>query len=142
MTTKERSWTTILINRPFQLKLLAYFLAFFALITTSLYSTTYLFYLNLKNKGLNVGIPEDHAYFQFLIHQKHDLDLLFIGLAIFNLVVLIVMVIILSHRIAGPLHKFKQLLESPDAVDKIKLRENDFFHEIVPLINKLKEKIK
>ena len=64
MTVKERSWTSLLINPPFQLKLLSYFVVLFVLTTITLYSTTYLFFWNMKNKGLNVGIPEGHVYYQ------------------------------------------------------------------------------
>ena len=79
MTVKERSWTNILINRSFQLKLMGYFVLLFIVTTISLYSTTFLFFWNMKNKGLNVGIPEGHVFYQFLLNQKHDLDMLFIG---------------------------------------------------------------
>src|SRR5688572_18823596 len=102
MSVKERSWTRILINGPFQFKLLSYFVVLFILTTISLYSTTYLFFWSMKNKGLNVGIPEGHIYYQFLLNQKHDLDMLFIGLAVFNLVLLLTVGFIVSHRIAGP----------------------------------------
>lgn len=142
MNVKERSWINILINPSFQLKLLSYFIALFVLTTVSLYSTTYLFFWNMKQKGLKVGIPDGHVYYQFLQNQKHDLDLLFIGLAAFNFFLLVAVGFIISHRIAGPVHKVKSFLRSPETHDKIQLRENDFFKELGPIVNDLKDKMK
>jgi hypothetical protein len=142
MSVKERSWTSILINRAFQIKLLSYFVALFILTTITLYSTTYLFFWNMKNKGLNVGIPEGHVYYQFLLNQKHDLDLLFIGLAVINFLLLIGVGFVVSHRIAGPIHKVKTFLQDPATHDKVQMRQNDFFKELGPIVNELKDRIK
>lgn len=142
MNVKERNWKNIIINPSFQLKLLSYFVVVFVLTTITLYSTTYLFFWNMKQKGLKVGIPEGHVYYQFLQNQKHDLDLLFIGLALVNFIVLISVGFIVSHRIAGPLYKFKKFLKNPESEDKIQLRQNDFLKELEPLVNDLKDKMK
>lgn len=140
MTTKERSWTSILINKTFQLKLMSYFIVLFVLTTISLYSTTFLFFWSMKNKGVNVGIPDGHVYYQFLTNQKHDLDMLFIGLATINFFLLITVGLILSHRIAGPIHKVKQFLQDPEQNEPIQMRENDFFKELGPIVNKFGKK--
>lgn len=139
---KERSWTSILINKPFQLKLMGYFVGLFVLTTITLYSTTFLFFWNMKQKGLKVGIPEGHVYYEFLLNQKQDLDLLFIGLATVNFVLLLATGFIVSHRIAGPIHKIKQVLQKPSSFEKVQLRQNDFFQELGPIVNDVKDKLK
>ena len=141
MSIKERSWTNILINPAFQIKLLSYFVMLFIITTATLYSTTYLFFWNMKNKGLNVGIPEGHVFYHFLSNQKHDLDLLFIGLAAFNFILLLTVGFIISHRIAGPIHKLKQHLDNPDGKSEpLQFRQNDFFKELGPIVNNLRDK--
>ena len=141
MSIKERSLNKIWINGPFQLKLIGYFVGLFILSTACLYSTTYLFFWNMKNKGLKVGIPEGHIFHQFLEAQKHDLDMLFIGLAAANFVLLLIVTLIISHRIAGPIYKMKQHLQDPSLKDEpFKFRQNDFFRELEPIINELKDK--
>lgn len=142
MTVKERSWTSILINKAFQFKLISYFVGLFVLTTLTLYSTTYLFFWNMQKKGMSVGIPEGHVYYQFLQNQKHDLDLLFIGLAITNFLLLIGVGFVVSHRIAGPIHKIKIFLQDPKNHDKVQMRQNDFFKELGPIVNDLKDKMK
>lgn len=96
----------------------------------------------MKQKGLRVGIPDGHVYYQFLQNQKHDLDLLFIGLAAVNFLLLITVGFIISHRIAGPLHKVKAFLKSPESFDEVQLRENDFLQDFSPILNELKNKLK
>ncbi len=143
MAEKTRHLKNIFINPGFQLRLMSYFVVLFLLTTTCLYSTTFLFFWNMKKKGQEVGIPDGHVFYQFLQNQKSDLDLLFIGLAGLNLVLLLGVGFILSHRIAGPLYKLRHHLQnlrntSPD----YKTREKDFFQDMIPVVNDLRDKLK
>jgi hypothetical protein len=144
MAQKKRQLKNILIEPQFQLKLLSYFVVLFAITTVSFYSVILIFFQRLKQKGLNVGLSPNHVFFDFLRHQKQDVDLLFIGLTVLNFLLLIGVGFIVSHRIAGPIHNLKNYLGntlSKDSVD-FKLRKNDFLTDLVPIINKLKTKIK
>lgn len=146
MTNTEappRQIKNLFINPRFQLKLLSYFVGLFVLTTLSLYSTTFLFFWRLKQKALNVGIPEGHIFFKFLSNQKDDLDILFIGLAIFNFLLLIAVGFIISHRIAGPLHKMQNYLKNiSSGSEDFNLRQTDFFQELKPSLSELKNKVK
>lgn len=138
-----RQFKNFLINPKFQFKFLTYFIVLFFITTVSLYSTTFLFFYRMKQKALNVGIPDGHVFFKFLSNQKHDLDTLFIGLAVFNFLLLISVGFVISHRIAGPIFKLKkQMGQATPELDEYKLRETDFFQELEPLVKELKEKIK
>ena len=138
---EPRKFKNMLINPRFQLKFLGWFVGLFLFITASLYSTTFLFYYRLKEKALNVGIPNGHIFFKFLGDQKQDLDQLFIGLCVVNFFIFIGVTFLISHRIAGPIFKLKKMLvaDKPDSQD-FKLRESDFFQELAPLIKTLKDK--
>jgi hypothetical protein len=137
-----RELKNYLINSAFQLKLLGYFAVMYIITTLCLYSTVYLFFWRFKEKALKVGIPEGHVFFDFLTYQKTDMDQLFLGLAALNFFVLLAAGLILSHRIAGPIHKLKihLRLEAP-ASEPFTLRENDFFRELEPIMKDLKEKL-
>lgn len=139
----QRKAKNILPSPLFQLKLLSYFFGLFTLTTISLYSTTYLFFWRFKNKALSVGIPDGHIFFKFLQGQKDQLDYVFIGLVIFNFILLATIGFIVSHRLAGPILKIKNHLETLDSnTPDLKLRDTDFFKELEPIINNLKRKIK
>lgn len=139
----RRKPSNLLILPGFQFKLLGYFVALFLLTSASLYSASYLFFHRLNQKALSVGIPEGHVFFKFIANQKHDLDMLFIGLAIVNLILLIATVIVLSHRIAGPFLKLKKHLHSIHREsDNFKLRESDFFQDLEGTVDSLRDKLK
>lgn len=139
----KRKLTNYLLNPEFQLKLLSYFIGLFLLTTVSLYSVSYLFFWRLSEKALSVGIPKGHVFFRFLADQKTDLDLLFVALAVFNFLLLIGTGFVVSHRIAGPIFKLKRHLgEMKRDSDNFKLRDKDFFKDLEPLVDSLKEKMK
>ena len=136
-----RKFKNMFINPKFQLRFLGWFVGIFLFTNVTLYSTTFLFYYRLKEKALNVGIPNGHIFFKFLNDQKEDLDQLFIGLSIVNFLILIGVTFLISHRIAGPIFKLKKMLaEDNQDSEEFKLRETDFFQELAPLIKSLKDK--
>jgi len=143
MKSKKRQWRNILIEPEFQLRLLSYFVGLFVLTTISLYSTTYLFFHRLVQKGLHVGIPPGHIFYRFLQEQKAELDWVFVGLALVNLILLLGVGFIVSHRVAGPIFKLKNYLanltpQSPP----FSLRKKDFLKELEPVVSAVKDKIK
>ena len=139
----ERKLKNFLLNPDFQIKLLSYFVGLFILTTISLYSTTFLFFWRLKEKALSVGIPSGHIFYRFIDGQKSDLDLTFVLLTLFNLLLLVGTGFIVSHRIAGPLYKIKKYLKGINSEsEEFRLRDKDFFKDIEPVINELKDKIK
>ena len=141
LDSASRQWKNLFINPLFQLRFLSYFVGLFIISTASLYSTLYLFFWMIKDKAISVGLPHNHVFFKFLANEKSDLDILFIGLASFNFLLLIGIGFIISHRIAGPLDKLKNQLEQiTDDSYAFKLRESDFFQELEPIVKKLKAK--
>jgi hypothetical protein len=146
MSEKEvpsRQLKNLIVNPKVQYKLITVFLGLFLLTVATLYSTFYLFFWRFKEKALSVGIPDGHVFFRFLSEQKSSLDTLFISFAVINFLLLILVGLVVSHRIAGPIQKLKNHLDKMDHdAEDFKLRENDFFNEIGPVVNKLREKFK
>lgn len=138
-----RQLKNLIVNPQVQYKLIMIFVGLFFITTSTLYSTFYLFFWRFKEKALSVGIPEGHVFFNFLSDQKSSLDSLFISIAVINLLLLIIVSIVVSHRIAGPIQKLKIHLAAMDHdAEDFKLREDDFFNDIGPVVNKLREKFK
>ena len=140
--TVSRSLKNLLIMPSFQLKLIGYFATFFLLSTATLYSTVWLLFWKINQRALKVGIPEGHVFYQFMNDQKMELEALFIGVAIAFLVILVGIVIYLSHRIAGPVYKLQNHLQSLPKDDEFQLRKNDFFKDLVVIIKELENKVK
>lgn len=139
----KRKLKNFLLVPSVQVKLLSYFIGLFLLTSLTLYSTSYLFFSRLNQKALDVGIPEGHVFFKFVANQKADLDQLYLLLTIANFLLLLGTGLLVSHRLAGPIHKLKKYLteidkDSPPFI----LREKDFFKDIEPVVDSLKGKLK
>lgn len=142
-TKHERQIKKFILDPHLQGKLLSYFIGLFVMTTTSLYSASYLFFWRIKDKAMKVGIPENHIFYRFIDGQKSDLDIIFIALTIFNLFLLLGTGIIISHRIAGPIYRFKQHLKTVTSESRpLKLREKDFFKDLEFIINGLNDRLK
>ena len=139
----KRNIKNYLLLPKFQVKFISYFIGMFLLSAISLYSVSYLFFWRLKEKAMSVGIPQGHIFYRFIDGQKADLDWLFFLLVIINFIILVGAGIIISHRVAGPFYKIKQYLSSPNMKEQhFQLGEKDFFKEIEPVMNNLKERMK
>lgn len=140
---KNRNLQNFILDPKLQGKLLSYFVGLFMMTTASLYSVSYFFFWRIKDKAMKVGIPENHVFYRFIDGQKTDLDMIFIALVVFNLFLLLGTGIVISHRIAGPIYRFKEYLKNigPDSKD-LKLRPKDFFKDLEVIINGLKDKLK
>lgn len=135
----------ILINRPFQLKMIGYHIL--VALSTSLifFAANKVFFWKFAAKGRAIGLPPSHVFFQFLESQDTFLSLIYLGTAIIVSIVLFVTGLYVSHRIAGPIYKTIQMMnnnfQSQDA-SHFKFRDNDYFPELEQAIIRLLEENK
>ena len=125
------------------MKFIGYFIGLFIISSMCFYSAIYLFFYNLKSKALAIGVPKGHVFFLYIDNQQYDLNQFLIYLVIVNFLLLLIVGIAISHRVAGPLYKMRNYLTSIQAdSEDFKLRQKDFFKELEPVVNNLKNKIK
>ncbi|MFY7992967.1 MAG: hypothetical protein ACOVP4_06730 [Bacteriovoracaceae bacterium] len=144
MKIKRKIW---IINKPFQYRFIA-----FSLIPTAaialffLLSIEIIFYLMIE-KGKQLGLPLDHAYYSLLLSQKKYFLIstlvsslfIFIGFSIWSLV--------MSNQIAGPLYRLSQHLKKLNkdnlhTMNELKFRNGDYFQEIPVEVNELIKRMK
>jgi len=136
---KELNRKVYLINPAFQLKIIGYAL-FIAVVTIAVFYMSNLFFIGkLVAIGKSLDFPADHSFFLFIREQKRMMHSVFFGTA--SLVVLTILVggVILSHRIAGPIYRLQEYLESIVAdrtFKKLTFRKTDFFYDLAESINK------
>ena len=143
MAKYKRSLKNFLILPAFQVRFLGYFVGLFVLSSLCFYSAIYLFFNNLRERALAIGVPKGHVFFLYIDNQQYDLNQFLIYLVIANFILLILVGLAISHRVAGPIYKLKKFLEqmSPDS-EEFKLRTKDYFKDLEPVVNELKRKIK
>jgi hypothetical protein len=140
-----RKISSLMINKPFQIKFLLYVGALI-LISLIIFYCANLFYIwDMTQLGKKMALPENHLYFKYIDKQFITLNKIFIGAGFASLVVLLSGGLVLSHRIAGPLNRFTETLnayEDVSQIDNISSRENDFFPEVYESFTKVSNLVK
>jgi hypothetical protein len=126
-----------LLNPKFQLKIMAYFLAFTLFNLVIYYVAIHLFFFRFETIATELGIPENHVFFRFLSEQKSVMNLIFLASSIFTISSLSLIGLMISHRIAGPIYSLCQYLKNfgVGSGEEFELREGDFFQELPQNVN-------
>lgn len=142
----QRSIRNFLIYKEFQLRLVATLLIICASMSAVMMVGIAVLVHDLERIGQEALLPSNHGYFRFL--SFHAKKLFFysgmaLGIAsVFGSVALIV----ISHKVAGPLVRLKSHLvalrtahEVGVDLPTIRFREGDFFSDLPPILNETVE---
>lgn len=135
---------TILINSDFQIKIITSIVYFFLVIISVFYAANWYFFYQLKQNGINAGIPMNSDYFIFIENSSHQFNIFFFTASLVSILIIYYFGLILSHRIAGPLHNISISIDEmikTKKKKKISFRKNDYFHEHAQKINELLDSV-
>lgn len=142
---QNNSRKSYLINPAFQLRFVSFVLSIAIAAILVFYIANMYFFWNFISIGKELAFPPDHAFFRFIAEQRRTMNLIF---AVTSAVVFVFIVgggILLSHRVAGPLHRlrrhFEKLSESGE-LKPVNFRKGDFFPEIAEAFNRCVERLK
>lgn len=128
----------LLINPRFQ----AFFLLFMGGMNAVLLGVVYLaqayFFAEFERLGITLGLPSDHALFRFLGEQRATLNQVFAFVAGVSFCFSVFFGLIVSHRIAGPMHRLKahmMRVALGATRSEVAFREGDFFPEVARAYN-------
>jgi hypothetical protein len=134
---------SLYINPGFQRQ----FIVFTSLIslgyTGSLLLANSLFFNYFTKKGMELGLNEEHIYYDLLEAQRSYMNMVSFSMAIFVVSLTWYLALKLSHRVAGPVYKINKILtewlegKNPG---EIKLRSDDFFKDLAETCNKAMNK--
>ncbi len=126
------------INPPFQIRVLLYLFCIVLIVVVSTTATVnYLFY-DFVQEGHELGLPAGNIFFQFIEKQQLIMNQLLAGLFVFLSFLIIVSGMILSHRVAGPIHRLNQHMQGValgQIAGPVHFREQDFFKELAESYN-------
>ena len=99
---------------------------------------------DLRFEGARADLPQDHAYFHFIQYQENHLYGYMIWGVLIAIGVSLLVTMLYSHRLAGPILRLKsyltQVAESGRRVP-LEFREDDFFQELPYLVNEAFERV-
>lgn len=92
-----------------------------------------------KELGLVTGLPQDHVYFEHLGLMQSDLTYAFLAVCSILLLVVFLVTLAFSFRVAGPVYRMTQDLLSQkedNLLNPIQFREYDYFPELADAFNR------
>lgn len=141
--TKKRA--RLLVIPEFQIRLISTMLVMALLVIALFYAANHYFFERYVSLGENIGLTGDHVYFKFLSEQRTYMNRIFGISALVVSLVLGLGGLILSHRVAGPIHRirshFRGISEGAE-LSPIRLRKGDFFPEVAEAFNQQVESLR
>ncbi len=129
---------TLLINPKFQLQYMGWS-ATMAVITMIIFQLAHLwFFRNLKEMAVQAGVPPQHFFFQFIRDRQSEMNWITCITCVLVFVVISVIGLVLSHRIAGPMYRLKKHFETiadSGVHTPVQFREGDYFQEVATAYN-------
>ena len=128
----------LLINRPFQVSFLKHVLLLAVLVLGIFYTALHFLFYSFRKQGLDMGLDENHVFFRFIDKQQFTMDMIFGITMVITVIVIVAYGLLLSNRVAGPLHRLKIYLEQykdSNENKELKFREGDYFSEIADALN-------
>ena len=139
---KDSQRKVILINPKFQLRVMAWMLGISAFVISVFYGAIWYFFRNLAAQGLALGFSADHPFFEFLRDRRLEMNIIFIATAVIVFIVVCLLGLIMSHRIAGPLYRMHRHLiavSNGETTADVQFRVNDYFSEVADAYNQQME---
>jgi hypothetical protein len=136
----RRAFKRLLIYPSFQIKLLLANLAIMFLVATAVAFLVHQSFVNLIAQGVSAQLPAHNAYFVFMSYQeKLVMAYLAVGLGIAG-VLSSVAILLLSHRVAGPIVRMSGFLTDvaqgrSAEIPELHFRKGDFFDDLPEKVN-------
>ncbi len=136
---KQSNRRIYLINPKFQLSIISYAL-FISVITIAVFYMSNLYFIGkLVSVGTSLNYSPDHPFFAFIREQKKMMHSVFLVTASTVCLTIVIGGLILSHRIAGPVFRLQEYLESlveNRTFKKLSFRKRDYFSDLAESMNK------
>ena len=94
-----------LTNPKFQITFLGYMFGIAMLNVALLFAANKYFFWAYNTEAINTGLATDHLFFTFLHRQQSFMMLVTLCVSIMSTLLVIVGGILISHKIAGPMHR-------------------------------------
>ena len=136
---KNESRKVVLINPRFQIRFMTWMGALAVGVVAVMHLAHSWFFFQLRRQAMLAGLPKNHVFFQFISDRQRELGFITVGTFFVVLAASVVVGLVLSHKIAGPMYRLKVHFDSVAESGKAKpvsFREGDFFQEIPEAYNR------
>lgn len=142
---KKKTRLSVIIYPRFQFTLFLANAAIIAIAFVSIGVQAVRSYSKLAQIGAGASLPPDHAYFKFVDLQAQALYTHLGVAAGISVLASLVITLVISHRLAGPLvrlkNHFKGIVDTGE-VKAVQFRKGDYFQDLPPLVNEAFDQVK
>lgn len=134
----NRKFKSFLINRDFQISFLKWSLALAFVVFASIFLAVQSVFWKFREDGERLHIQPGSAYFQIIDRQHTFTNMVFVGVGLGCFLMISIGGMVLSHRVAGPLYRFRRhMLESKTSghLKPVRFRKKDYFHDLSEAYN-------
>ena len=127
-----------LVNPAFQLRLIGWMTGLALAPICTFFAAHHYFFWKLRKLGEDIQLEPNHIYFRFLEGQSEQMFLIFLLCSVIAILMVFVLGLLLSHKVAGPIHRMKGHLKSISEgqdVGELSFRKGDYFLEVPPIVN-------
>jgi hypothetical protein len=127
----------LLINKPFQYSVIAWFFFFSLILIAIFYGSIWYFFSHLTAEAVSVGLPPDHVFFRFVADQKSIMNKIFLFSCLLSFVTISFGGLYISNKVAGPIYRLTNYMlnNSIHDVQPLKFRKGDYFMELQDAFN-------
>lgn len=145
MSKKVNLRKVILIDPQFQMHFIITNIVIALLVAVSIFGSSIYFSFKMKKMGIEAGLASDSIFFKLIDQQSLYLGQIVTIVLILVTILIVVYGLLMSHKIAGPVHNIKSNLR--DRIQKnqhspFKLRKGDFFQDLALLLNQYDDHLK
>lgn len=135
---------TFFIKPKFQVRFILYVMSWTLAALAIFYISQQFFFHQFYTSGEELGLSQDHPYFQLLKDQQSGLSKIFFITAGFISFLILFSALFFSHRIAGPLYRLEKFFSEESKSNefnsvKLAFRKDDFFQELPNVVNEFIE---
>ena len=142
---KKNARKAYLINPDFQLRFVTFVLSIAIAAILVFYIANLYFFWNFISVGKELNFPPDPAFFRFIAEQRRAMNAIFAATSAVVFLFIVGGGILLSHRVAGPLHRLRGHLDRISETGELKavsFRKGDFFPELPQAFNRCVDRLR
>lgn len=134
----KTSRASLLINKPFQIRFIFYSIFLVVLVAVIVAGSNLYFFQGLLDEAAKVGVGNADPFYQYLLDTRQRLVVASVVASLLIGVVIIIMSLLLSHRVAGPIYHLVTYLQKKrdgEIQGPLQFRDKDFFPELASSLN-------
>lgn len=142
---QRRGLKSFIINAGFQFRVIWSFMALSLVSVAILFASVQYSFYRSKEFLKAAGFSNENLFYQAMVQQQQQLSYVFLGVCCVLILGFLMVGLVVSHRIAGPLYKLRKHMDdvaSGYTSQDVYFRKRDYFPEIADGFNRVMARLR